>query len=239
MSEKPDEWDRSRDEIISGEYVLGVLSATDRKKVEARMAVDPRFAQQVRRWERNLQPFNDDYEDIRPPAAVLNKIEARLFGEDRAATAASALGWWNSLALWRGLAFGALVIAAGLGLYNVGSLYNRPESRPLVAELTGETAGLRLLAAYDSTTGQLSISPAAATSEQPKSLEVWLIEDGKDPASLGILAEGERGTIEIPADMRSQFDPDKTIAITLEDFGGSPDGKPHGSLVAAGKMRLL
>ena len=74
MSDRPEEWDRSRDEIISGEYVLGVLSAADRKKVEARMAVDRRFAMQVHRWERNLNQFNDDYEEMRPPKKLQNAI---------------------------------------------------------------------------------------------------------------------------------------------------------------------
>ena len=39
--------DRSRDEVLAGEYVLGVLSLDDRRKVEARIVLDADFAAMV------------------------------------------------------------------------------------------------------------------------------------------------------------------------------------------------
>ena len=52
--------DRSRDEVLAGEYVLGVLSSDDRRKVEARMLRDRNFAAIVYRWQENLSTFSDD-----------------------------------------------------------------------------------------------------------------------------------------------------------------------------------
>ncbi len=88
---------RSRDEVLAGEYVLGVLSLADRQKVEARMRDDRPFAAIVTRWEQNLSSFNDEYEAVLPPATVFPKIEKRIFG-DRPQTRS---GVWNSLLISR------------------------------------------------------------------------------------------------------------------------------------------
>lgn len=241
MSDKPQDWDRSRDEIVSGEYVLGILSEEDRRRVEARIATDPKFAMQVRRWQTNLADFNDDYRDVKPPAELYNRIEARLFGvPDDRPRSGLLQALWGSLALWRGLTAVAIIAAVGFGLAGRGNLFAPPQAaRPLVAELTGMDSPISLIATYDFTSGRLSVTPAALKQEQPKSLEVWLIEDGKPPASLGVLPDDGRGEILITAEMRKGFAAGKTIAITVEPFGGAPEGKPTGPVIALGKTRLL
>lgn len=239
MSDKPEEWDRSRDEIISGEYVLGVLSAEDRRRVEARMAVDRRFAQQVRRWQNNLSGFNDDYDEVRPPADLYNRLERRLFRtEDAPPGAFSRL--WGSVAAWRTLAAASLFVAASLGLYQISGTLTGGPGRPLVAELAGQqNAPFDLIAAFDAESGRLSVVPIALKQPEPKSLEVWIIEDGKAPQSLGILPDNGNGEIVVNADMRRLFAEGKTIAITVEPYGGAPEGKPTGPIIASGKTRLL
>lgn len=239
MSDKPEEWDRSRDEIISGEYVLGVLSAEDRRRVEARMAVDKRFAQQVRRWQTNLSGFNDEYDDVRPPAELYNRLERRLF-RTQAEPSGLLSDLWGSLALWRGVAAASLFVAASLVAYQVSGTLTGGTDRPLVAELAGEqNAAFNLIAAFDTGTGRLSVVPIALKQPQPKSLEVWIIEDGKPPQSVGILPDNGNGEIMVNADLRALFAEGKTIAITVEPFGGAPEGKPTGPVIASGKTRFL
>jgi anti-sigma-K factor RskA len=238
MSDKSEEWDRARDEIISGEYVLGVLSVEDRRRVEARMAVDKRFAQQVRRWQNNLSGFNDEYDDQRPPAELFNRLERRLFGmEPPPASLPARL--WGSVALWRGVAAASLVAAAGLAGFQGSGLLPGGNARPLVAELSGQNAPFNLIAAFDAGSGRLSVVPIALKQPEPKSLEVWIIDDGKPPQSVGILPDNGNGEIVVNAALRRLFAEGKTIAITVEPFGGAPEGKPTGPVVASGKTRLL
>jgi anti-sigma-K factor RskA len=240
MSDKPQDWDRSRDEIISGEYVLGVLSEEDRRRVEARIASDPKFATQVRRWQTNLADFNDEYQDVRPPQAVYNKIEKRLFGGPESVSSGIWQSLWGSIAVWRTLTAAALVVAVGFGVSGRIQLPWTPQPpAPLVAELTGMDSPISLVATYDFSSGKLSVTPAALKQEQPKSLELWLIEDGKPPASLGVLPEDGHGDILINASLRDAFAAGKTIAMTVEPLGGSPTGKPTGPVIALGKTRLL
>ena len=239
MSGKSEDWDRSRDEIISGEYVLGVLSAEDRRRVEARMAVDKRFAQQVRRWQANLSGFNDDYDDVRPPSHLYNRLERRLFAEDPAPSGTLAQ-IWGSVLFWRVLTLASLLIAVTLGLYEGTALFNVNNDRPLVAELDGpKDGGFNLIAAFDAETGRMTVVPVALKQPEPKSLELWIIEDGKPPQSLGVLPDNGNGEIVINASKRRLFVEGRTIAITVEPFGGAPDGKPTGPVIASGKTRLL
>lgn len=237
MNDKPEEWDRARDEIISGEYVLGVLSAEDRRRVEARMAVDKRFAQQVRRWQANLSGFSDD-DEMHPPADLYNRLERRLFRVETAPPGLAAQ-LWNSAAFWRGLTIVALLAAAGLSLFQGAGFLTGGGARPLVAELAGRNAPFNLIAAFDSASGRLSVVPIALKQPEPKSLEVWVVEDGKPPQSVGVLPDNGNGEIVVNAELRRLFAEGKTIAITVEPFGGAPEGKPTGPVIASGKTRFL
>jgi anti-sigma-K factor RskA len=240
MSDKPQDWDRTRDEIISGEYVLGVLSEEDRRRVEARMAADPKFANQVRRWQANLADFNDDYRDARPSPELYKKIETRLFGMPQQGTGAGLLQTaWSSVFLWRTLTAVAIIAGVSVAVADRFTPPVVPAAKPLVAELTGMDTPISLVASYDMTSGRLSITPAALKQEQPKSLQLWLITDGKEPQSLGILPDNGTGAIEVPSAFRKEFAPGKTIAISVEPFGGAPDGKPTGPIIALGKTRAL
>ncbi|UVC09105.1 anti-sigma factor [Rhizobium sp. TH2] len=239
MSERPEEWDRSRDEIISGEYVLGVLSAEDRRKVEARMAVDRRFAQQVRRWQANLSGFNEDYEDIRPPADLYNRIERRIFGTGEIRAPGLLEGIWGSVMVWRGLTVASLAIAAGVIYFEGTTFLPGTREKPLVAELSGQNSPINLVATFDFDSGRLSVVPAAFKQNEPQSLEVWIIDEGKPPQSLGILPDNGNGEIIVTNEMRKTFTEGKTIAITIEPYGGAPGGAPTGPIVAQGKTRFL
>lgn len=243
MSEKPQDWDRSRDEIISGEYVLGVLSEEERRRVEARIATDPKFARQVRRWQTNLAAFNpQDDTDLQPPAQNFDRLEARFFTNDLEDEGEVILprrrggSLWDSVSFWRGLAGAAAVIAAGIFIGDRVDI-SAGASKPLVAELTGMDSPISLLAHYDFDTGRLSVTPAALKEDGPKALEIWLIEDENAPTSLGLLPEN--GDIAIPEAMRKSFAEGRTIAITIEPSGGAPEGKPTGPVIALGKTRLL
>lgn len=239
MSDRSEEWDRSRDEIISGEYVLGVLSIEDRRRVEARIAVDRRFAQQVRRWQANLSGFNDDYDDIRPPPQLYNRLERRLFAEE--ARQQSLLAQvWASVAFWRGLVVAGLLVAVSLGLYQITDPLMAGAGRPLVAELASPGNGsFNLIAAFDAASGRMTIVPVAVKQPEPRSLELWIMQDGKPPRSLGLLPDNGNGEIVIDAERRRLFIEGRTIAITVEPFGGAPEGKPTGPVIASGKTRLL
>ncbi|NTG06004.1 anti-sigma factor [Rhizobium rhizogenes] len=225
---------RSRDEVLAGEYVLGVLSLEDRQKVERRMRSDRQFAAIVSRWEQNLSGFNDDYEMVAPPASVFPKVEKRVFGET-----AFGAHVWGSLLLWRSVAFGSLFLAIGVLMFTVTNYTSQPSpGKQLSASLAGQNSPINLLANYDATNGLLRVTPVAAGQPQEKSLELWLIR-GSDPAeALGILPQTGEGEIVLPSELHSKLTEGAIIAVSVEPFGGSPTGKPTGNVIASGTIRL-
>lgn len=231
--------DRSRDEVLAGEYVLGVLGVEDRLQVEERLRRDRTFATIVRRWEDNLSQFNDDYGIELPPEALFAKIEGRLFSEPPKNAWASALGaLWNSLALWRGLAVASLGVAAVVAGTEAG-LWDKPAGGPpLVAELAGKDSVISLVARYDSGSGRLQLTPVATGERQQKSLELWLIEGDTAPRSLGVLPQTGEGEIIVPDTLRDRFAAGVVLAVSLEPFGGSPTGQATGPVIALGPAHL-
>ncbi|TCU18039.1 anti-sigma factor [Rhizobium sullae] len=224
---------RSRDEVLAGEYVLGVLSFQDRRVVEERMRRDRQFAAIVSRWETNLSAFNDEYEvAATPDRETFKQIEARLFGEPELSRSFSR-GLWNSAVFWRSLTFASLVVAIGAIIFASGVV--PPDgSSSLVAELSSADSQVNLLASYHAESGRLRLVPVAAGGTEKKSLELWLVPGSGAPRSLGIFQPGENGELIIPADLRGNIAEGVTLAVSLEPSGGSTTGAPTGPVVASG-----
>ncbi|NLR97102.1 anti-sigma factor [Rhizobium sp. P38BS-XIX] len=225
---------REQDEILAGEYVLGVLSLAARRRVEARMVSDRAFAILVERWQLNLGSFNEDYEEQQPRSAVFENIERRLFGQ--AQSEAKRAGLWESIGFWRGFSVAASAAAiAAIGYISVTQSTIRQSDR-LVAELSAPGNPITLHTSFDPSNGHLQIIPVASESAD-KSLQLWLVPGSGKPKSLGVFQQGESGEMVIPADLRAGIGEGATLAVSLEPLGGSPTGLPTGPVVASGSAR--
>ncbi len=145
MTRDPGSSEHSKDEILAGEYVLGVLSIEGRRMVERRMAGDEAFSQIVARWQADMESFNQDYDEVTPRAAVLEQLEQRLF----AAPLTSNASLWNSMAFWRWLSLGTSVAAAAALIYASGIASPPSRDGKLVAELSAPSNSVNMLASYD------------------------------------------------------------------------------------------
>ncbi|MDM9626204.1 anti-sigma factor [Rhizobium sp. S152] len=228
---------RSRDEVLAGEYVLGVLSFQDRRVVEERMRRDRQFAAIVSRWETNLSAFNDDYDVASPSQETFKQIEARLFGASAAAPAPR--GLWHSVVFWRSLAAVSLVVTAASLVLAFVSVSPPKAGAPLLAELSAPGSQVNLLASYDAENGRMRLIPVASGHQEEKSLELWLVPTEGAPKSLGVFATGQGADSElvIPADLRGAIGAGTTFAVSLEPFGGSPTGVATGPILASGIAR--
>ena len=109
MSDTPDHIapeDESR--VLAAEYVLGVLSAEERRAVEARMAEQASFAREVEDWEERLGGMASYVSPATPPAHTWFRIQASL-GEQPLTTAVRPPSVWQSLSFWRGLSLGSAI----------------------------------------------------------------------------------------------------------------------------------
>ncbi len=227
--------DPRRDEVIAGEYVLGVLSAEDRRKVEARLRNDRVFAAMVSRWEENLSTINHELETMPPSPRVYSVIEQRIF-EPSTRQARPQRSLWASLPFWRGAALAMTALSVVLVALGPEIFRSAPPAPEQIAELEGTGSPMGLVAHFDAAKGMLMMTPVAAKQESAKSLELWLVEDGKAPVSLGVLPQSGEGMIRVPDSMRPRLK-GAVLAVSVEPLGGSPTGVATGPVIASGRAR--
>ncbi|NTF44116.1 anti-sigma factor domain-containing protein [Rhizobium rhizogenes] len=227
--------DRSRDEILAGEYVIGVLSVAGRQDVERRIVSDRGFARLVERWQQDLAAFNDDYQEATPSAAVFGKIEQRLFG----APTQNRVGLLDTVKFWRWVSIGMSLVALVAVIYGSGVLQPGRRSVAFVAELSAPKSAVNLLASFDASTGRVRLVPIATGQPQEKSMQLWLVPGSGNPQSLGVFQPDGKGELLIPADMRGTVSDGATLAVSLEPFGGSTTGLPTGPVIASGIAHRL
>lgn len=233
-----DDPQRGSDDILAAEYVLGVLPADERRTAAGRIDSDPAFARLVDAWEERLSPLNAGYEDMEPPASVKAALDARLFTPRGQPAAPARSGLMQSLAFWRGIA--AAAVAALLLVVALPVL--RPPAPPagrLVASLSGEGSDVRYLVVYDATAGEIGLSHVAGGHDAGRDFELWAIEGGAPPVSLGVIPAGTSVRLAVAPGHRAMIASGVLFAISLEPAGGSPTGQPTGPVVAAGDLHTI
>lgn len=224
-------------DFAAAEYVLGVLSAEDRRAAELRLPRDPAFAADVAFWEARLGGLADGVVPVPPPAELWRGIETKIAA---ASVLARKPSLWESLAFWRTLAIASASVAAASfgGLFYLARL---PSSAPpLVASLAEKSGQPGFVAAANPADGSLTIVPAALLSgEEQRAYELWVIPPGGSPHSLGLVDPAKPVKVVVPPDLLPHLSADATLAITLEPPGGSPTGQPTGPIIANGKLASL
>jgi anti-sigma-K factor RskA len=226
------------DPIVAGEYVLGVLDANERSAAAQRMKQEPEFAQEVSFWEERLGGLADEVKPVTPPEATWSRIEAAIANP----TATAALGaLWQNLFFWRiiGIGSSALATACLAALAYLGTVA-APERAPLLATL-GRQGGQPGFVAAIGSGGALVIVPASLLTANQKSMELWLIPagTGAQPRSLGLVAPSQPVRITVPPNLVPLVTPDASLAVSLEEPGGSRTGMPSNDIVAVGKLTNL
>lgn len=230
--------DGGGDDILAAEYVVGALSVEERREIASRIERDPAFARLVERWEVNLSPMQDGFAPVEPPASVKRALDERLFAAVPAAAAAgTGSGFWNSLAVWRSLAAAAVLAVAVLAARPYLIEAPEPQAARLVASLAPRESDVHYFVVYDARTADIGLSHVTGERQSGRDFELWVIENGQSPASLGIIPAGSTVHLAVDRALRAKIEQGAVFAISLEPQGGSPTGLPTGPVVAAGDLR--
>ena len=164
---------------------------------------------------------------------------------------------WRNVASFATAAAAALIAMLALQVYQPDLLPNglRPKPRTQVVEVKTPAPPVQPSAQYVALLQRDGGSPAfiltvdAATKnftvrkvggdapEAGKSLELWLISDKlPQPRSLGVIGTSEFTARAVLASYDASTINAATYAVTVEQAGGSPDGKPHSTPVYTGKL---
>ena len=217
------------DDILAAEVALGLLDGGEAEAARRRVAADPALASRVEWWRDRFEALAE--ERAEPSAALWPRIDARLPRNDNSAA---------QVRRWQAAAFAATLVAVVLG----SSLALRPGPAPvapsvapaaaplLLASLTGE-GGVVATVAYDRAAARLTVVPASIDTHEHDA-ELWIIPAGGIARSLGTIDAAHSITTAARADARGLIGTGATLAITLEQRGGSPTGKAQGPVIASG-----
>jgi len=113
-----------------------------------------------------------------------------------------------------------------------------PPSAQYVAILQGAGGSPAFILTVDAATKNFTVRKVGGDApEAGKSFELWLISDKlPQPRSLGVIGTGEFTARPVLASYDANTINAATYAVTVEQAGGSPDGKPHSTPVYTGKL---
>ena len=220
-------------EALAAEYVLGTLDSGERRAALSRLSADPAFAKRVGEWQVRLQPLADNV----PAAAVhpdlFNRIATRVAAEPRGARVSDAgsnvVELRRAIRRWRwssGIAAAAAVVLLAV----VVTDHIRPSPTEFVATLTPQGGEPAFVLTVDTVKSTLTIRRIAGAAPPDKSYELWAVEPGQQPKSLGVVEQAAY-TRELP------YDPSNLVfAISLEPKGGSPTGVATGPILYSGPL---
>ena len=66
------------DDVLAAEYVLGVLDASQRRQIQARIETDPEFARRVQTWEQHFGALLGEIKPVEVPTQLWPRIRTRL-----------------------------------------------------------------------------------------------------------------------------------------------------------------
>lgn len=227
---------REDDQVLVAEYALGLLKGPELTAVAHRIATEPNLAIDLRLWRTRLATLDNEFAEVTAPAGGLSRLETRLFGGQPEARG----GWWNSLALWRGLAGAAAavaVVAIGVNLLQPPRLDPQMFANQLVAALSEQGSNVSFVALYNPMTGSVRLTALSGDAVPDKDYELWAIQGANAPISMGVVPMG-RSDMKMPP-MPGEFGEGTVLAVTLEQKGGSPTGAPQGPIVAKGMATAI
>ncbi|MCR9176437.1 MAG: anti-sigma factor [Alphaproteobacteria bacterium] len=114
-------------------------------------------------------------------------------------------------------------------------LLNRT-SGVLTGTLASSDSPVVYRALYWSDTASLILVGAGQSAPVGRDFELWLIEDGRPPLSLGTIPRDGHGAFALPESVDRTVVLQGAFTISVEPLGGSADGEPSGPMVAAGKL---
>jgi anti-sigma-K factor RskA len=190
-----------------------------------------------------------------PPAA------APIVADTAAAEAGNVVAFPGQTRRWRNIATAMSAIAAALIAIVVTQVVRpdllpdsiRPKPRTQVVEvkappapapaqyvavLQKEGGSPAFILTVDGATRNFTVRKVGATAAEPgKSFELWLISDKlAQPRSLGVIGTSDFTARPTLASYDTDMVKAATYAVTVEQAGGSPDGKPTLPPVFAGKL---
>jgi len=223
-------------DLDAAEYVIGLLSASEARVVEAQALVDPAMSASILAWQCRLEPLAGAVPSQVPSPNVWARLEIatdlrqqpawQIVPQHRRERLDAV---WESLAFWRGMVFAGVVCGAGLAFAIVTP--KLLTSEPAVAALLMSGAAGPAFLVMVTKDGYATIIAINPDTPPGRSLQLWGLPEGATaPVSLGVLPA--TGRLRMKAIVRAGTQ----LLVSSEPVGGSLIGAPTGPVLYVGRM---
>lgn len=249
-----DEMEMNEAELLAAEYALGLLTPQETAAFETLLTQDAEFRADYARWAEDFAAITDDVSPVDPPEGVMARIQDALGDEVSEVAPVAAMeeavaevaapeptarpepprekaqSWLQRLGLLPPALGGLAAAMAVLWLINVSGVFapNVPGGQVTLAAADNS---LVVEVAYSEDGKTLELNRTVGDLPQGQALQLWLIRDGEDPVSLGLLPETQIATLQVNYRLRDALR-GASCAISVEPPGGSPTGAPTGEVIA-------
>ena len=225
----------SDDGILAAEYVIGLLTPAEARKVEARAAEDPALAQSILSWQQRLSGLARRVRPVTPPPLVWQRLEAEVMPPPAPARSGRRRRPRRHVAAWQGtgqqagwMFAGGMIGAAVMAALLASKLLI---AEPAVAALVPVNSPMPAFWVMVTKDGYATVIADAAELQPGNTLELWGVPPGATvPVSLGVVPT--TGRVKMPAIVPAGT----LLLVSSEPHGGSPTGAPTGPVVYQGLM---
>jgi anti-sigma-K factor RskA len=223
---------RLRD-LLAGEYVLGMLKGSARRRFENLLHDDSRLRRDVRAWERRLALLAVELPAIAPPREVWRKISREITPAPKRRLTQRVIGLLPAAALPRVVAAAALLVVAVL-LVPFGGVWN--VQPPLHGLTIAEQGAQPMWLVRHDPSGHLHVRAVSPPTLEPgTACMLWLISPGGEVHGLGPLPENGEALIKLPLSVGSRLH-EAFVVVSVEPAGTVRD-TPSGRLLYQGAWR--
>ena len=128
------------------------------------------------------------------------------------------------------------VVAVGFNMITPRVDPNALATQLVAALQAQEGSGVEFVAFYDQVSGEVRITSLSGEALPDRDYELWYIKGDAPAVSMGVLPINQRREIPLDAAAKAVIGAGTTLAVTLEQKGGSPTGVAQGPIVAVGTV---
>jgi anti-sigma-K factor RskA len=98
---------------------------------------------------------------------------------------------------------------------------------------------VRFVALYQPGSDEIRISRVKAEKGADRDYELWLVDDGAKPVSMGVIPDQGEVRLKVKPELVKLIDSGDAFAVSVEQTGGSPTGEAQGAIIAVGASKEI
>ena len=232
-------------DALAQRYVIGTMSYRARRRFTQILEQNPKARAVVLKWEEQMTPLLLSLDPVTPSELVWQRIlrEMNSFSSSKSIKKRDA---------GRGLAYGvaASIFFISFSITSLGwwqsanqpvetiietRIVNVPE--PAIVSVLADQNATRWIARIYQDSARIDLDVQAEPAEQlNKDYELWALQDDGKPVSLGLLPQKGQKSLQLNSKALASLARSKTLAVSLEPLGGSPQPVPTGPVLFTARL---